>query len=236
MSVKNLEERMKAAGGAIKLLRDSQTGPNPYPVVKPEYTQLARRAVGVAERRDPLQPVVPHDGPVRVRPGCVQAAREPRHQQLQGLRARQGQAVRARDLGRSCDRRRDPVLPRQEQVQPDRPSAGASTGCTYHAETGKNPRTGKKWQVKLVRDDRSADRKNPLGAQDLPLPDPGSERDEGDDEGAEEGAAGSEVLQHGRRSRSPASRCVRCAMAWPASRASSCSDRRRTARPCTARS
>jgi syringate O-demethylase len=32
---------------------------------------------------------------------------------------------------------------------------------TYHAETGKNPKTGKKWQVKLVRDDRSADRKNP---------------------------------------------------------------------------
>jgi len=32
---------------------------------------------------------------------------------------------------------------------------------SYHAETGKNPKTGKKWQVTLVRDDRSADRKNP---------------------------------------------------------------------------
>ncbi len=38
MSFKNLEERMKAAGGAVKLLRDSQTGPNPYPVKLPEYT------------------------------------------------------------------------------------------------------------------------------------------------------------------------------------------------------
>ncbi len=38
MAVKTLEDRIKAAGGAIKLLRDSQTGPNPYPVVKPEYT------------------------------------------------------------------------------------------------------------------------------------------------------------------------------------------------------
>jgi syringate O-demethylase len=38
MAVKNLEERMRAAGGALKLLRDSQTGPNPYPVVKPEYS------------------------------------------------------------------------------------------------------------------------------------------------------------------------------------------------------
>jgi syringate O-demethylase len=38
MTFKNLDERMKAAGGAMKLLRDSQTGPNPYPVVKPEYS------------------------------------------------------------------------------------------------------------------------------------------------------------------------------------------------------
>jgi len=38
MSFKNLEERMKAAGGAISLLRDSQSGPNPYPVKLPEYT------------------------------------------------------------------------------------------------------------------------------------------------------------------------------------------------------
>ena len=38
MSFKNLEERMKAAGGAVKMLRDSQSGPNPYPVKLPEYT------------------------------------------------------------------------------------------------------------------------------------------------------------------------------------------------------
>jgi syringate O-demethylase len=38
MSAKNLEERMKEAGGAVKLLRDSQSGPNPYPVKLPEYT------------------------------------------------------------------------------------------------------------------------------------------------------------------------------------------------------
>jgi syringate O-demethylase len=38
MSAKNLEERIKEAGGAVKLLRDSQSGPNPYPVKLPEYT------------------------------------------------------------------------------------------------------------------------------------------------------------------------------------------------------
>ena len=38
MSAKNLEERIKEAGGAVELLRDSQSGPNPYPVKLPEYT------------------------------------------------------------------------------------------------------------------------------------------------------------------------------------------------------
>jgi syringate O-demethylase len=38
MSHKNLEELMQAAGGPVKLLRNSQTGPYVYPVVPPEYT------------------------------------------------------------------------------------------------------------------------------------------------------------------------------------------------------
>ena len=38
MSSKNLEERMQAAGGPVTLLRNSQSGPNPYPVELPEYT------------------------------------------------------------------------------------------------------------------------------------------------------------------------------------------------------
>ncbi|MAW81909.1 MAG: glycine cleavage system protein T [Parvularcula sp.] len=38
MTSKNLEEAMKAAGGPVSMLRDSQAGPNVYPGVPPEYT------------------------------------------------------------------------------------------------------------------------------------------------------------------------------------------------------
>ncbi len=38
MSKQTLESRIQAAGGPVKLLRNSQTGPYVYPVVPPEYT------------------------------------------------------------------------------------------------------------------------------------------------------------------------------------------------------
>src|SRR5690349_7590652 len=38
MSHKNLEELLRANGGAVNHLRNSPSGPNPYPVVLPEYT------------------------------------------------------------------------------------------------------------------------------------------------------------------------------------------------------
>lgn len=38
MSNSNLEQRLQASGGAVEHLRHSQSGPNPYPVVQPEYT------------------------------------------------------------------------------------------------------------------------------------------------------------------------------------------------------
>ncbi|HVW17218.1 MAG TPA: hypothetical protein VHB30_03110 [Solirubrobacteraceae bacterium] len=38
MSYKNLEERLSAAKSPVDMLRNSQAGPNPYPGVKPEYT------------------------------------------------------------------------------------------------------------------------------------------------------------------------------------------------------
>src|SRR6476469_8510861 len=38
MSQKSLEDRLQAAGGPLKMLRESQTGPYVYPVVPPEYT------------------------------------------------------------------------------------------------------------------------------------------------------------------------------------------------------
>jgi glycine cleavage system aminomethyltransferase T len=38
MTVKSLEDLLRASGGPVKLLRNSQTGPNPYPGVASEYT------------------------------------------------------------------------------------------------------------------------------------------------------------------------------------------------------
>ncbi len=38
MSYSNLEQLLQASGNVVELLRNSQTGPNVYPVVKPEYT------------------------------------------------------------------------------------------------------------------------------------------------------------------------------------------------------
>jgi glycine cleavage system aminomethyltransferase T len=38
MSPKSLEDVLEAAGSPVKLLRESQTGPNVYPGVPPEYT------------------------------------------------------------------------------------------------------------------------------------------------------------------------------------------------------
>ena len=38
MSYKSLEELLQANGGPVNHLRNSQSGPNPYPVKQAEYT------------------------------------------------------------------------------------------------------------------------------------------------------------------------------------------------------
>ena len=42
MSSKNLEDVLHGAGGPVKLLRNSQTGPYIYPVVPAEFTNWRR--------------------------------------------------------------------------------------------------------------------------------------------------------------------------------------------------
>jgi glycine cleavage system aminomethyltransferase T len=49
MSVKSLEDLLRATGSAVKLLRNSQTGPYVYPVVPPEYTNWRDEQRGWAE-------------------------------------------------------------------------------------------------------------------------------------------------------------------------------------------
>ena len=160
MSFKNLEERMKAAGGAIKLLRDSQTGPNPYPVVKPEYTnwrdeQWAWQNTAVLFNQSYHMTDLYVSGP-----DAFELLESLGINSFKGFVPGKAKQYVPVTWDGHVDRRRDPLLPREEPVQPDRPSAGRQLGAPTTRETGKNP-DGKKWNVKLERDERSASRTNP---------------------------------------------------------------------------
>jgi glycine cleavage system aminomethyltransferase T len=160
MSFKNLEDRMKAAGGALKLLRDSQTGPNPYPVVKPEYTnwrdeQWAWQNTAILFNQSFHMSDLFVSGPESFD-----------FLNYHGINSFKGfepgkakQYVPVTWDGHVIG---DVILVYLAKNKFDlvgRPPV--INWISYHAETGKNPKTGKKWQVTLVRDDRSADRKNP---------------------------------------------------------------------------
>jgi glycine cleavage system aminomethyltransferase T len=160
MSVKNLDDRMKAAGGALKLLRDSQTGPNPYPVVKPEYSnwrdeQQAWQNAAVIFNQSYHMTDLYVSGPDAFK--LLESLAINSFAGFVPGKAKQyvpttwdGHVVGDVILCYLAKNKfnligRPPVI----------------NWVTYHAETGKNPATGKKWAVKLVRDDRSADRKVP---------------------------------------------------------------------------
>ena len=51
MSQKSLEDLLQAAGGPVKLLRESQTGPYVYPVVPPEYSNWRDERGAALEHR-----------------------------------------------------------------------------------------------------------------------------------------------------------------------------------------
>jgi syringate O-demethylase len=161
MAVKNLEDRIKAAGGALKLLRDSQTGPNPYPVVKPEYSnwrdeQWAWQNTAVIFNQSYHMTDLYVSGPDAF--DLLQYLTINSFKGFEPGKAKQyvpvtwdGYVVGDVILF---------YLAKNKFNLVGRPPV--ANWVTYHAETGKNPKTGKKWQVKLARDDRSADRKNPL--------------------------------------------------------------------------
>ena len=102
-------------------------------------------------------------------------------------------------------------------------------------ELGQVPRRDRRLrrEGRARRAHRAAHRRH---AQDLSLPGPGPERDEGDREGARQAAARSSKffnMTHDDDRRKDGH--ARCATAWPASRATSCSVRGTTARRCTRR-
>jgi len=160
MSFKNLEERMKAAGGAVKLLRDSQTGPNPYPVVKPEYSnwrdeQWAWQNTAVIFNQSYHMTDLYVSGP-----DAFDMLNYLTINSFAGfVPGKAKQYVPVTWDGHVIGDVILCYLAKNKFNLIGRPPV--ANWVTYHAETGKNPKTGKKWNVKLVRDDRSADRANP---------------------------------------------------------------------------
>ena len=91
----SLETLLQASGNIVEFLRNQQTGPNAYPGVPAEYSnwrdeQWAWQHTAVLYNQSYHMVDLAVEGPGRLRD-----AQPSRHQQLQGLRRRQGQAVRA---------------------------------------------------------------------------------------------------------------------------------------------
>ena len=192
------------------MLRNSQVGAYVYPVVPAEYSnwrdeQRAWRDSCVLF--DQSHHMVEQ---LRRRPGCPEAVLVSGDQQLRELPGGSGQAVRSLQLRRLRHRRRHPVPPGREQPGVRRPRAVG--------ELDSVPRRDRRLQRQdlegrpLARPHRGQGRH----PQALPLPDSGTERRQADREAERRPDSRHQVLQHGRRSTSPAARCARCVTAWPA--------------------
>ncbi len=124
MAYKNLEEKLKAAGNAVEMMRNSQIGAYVYPVVAPEFTnwrdeQRAWRETCVLfdQSHHMVNLFVRGKDTVKLLSYLVD-------QLVQEFHRRQGQAIRARHALWPCDRRRHPVLSRRERDGVCRPQSG----------------------------------------------------------------------------------------------------------------
>ena len=95
-SVQSLESLLSSAGNVVELLRNQQAGPNVYPGVPAEYTnwrdeQRAWQQTCVLFNQSYHMAELMVEGP-----DALRLSQWTGHQQLRGLHARQGQAVRAR--------------------------------------------------------------------------------------------------------------------------------------------
>ena len=175
MTADSLESLLRSAGDIVEFLRNQQTGPNAYPGVPAEYTNWRdeqrawQKTACCSTRRYHM-----------VDSTCAGRTRSTLLEYL-GINSFKGfVANKAKQFvpvtpGRLRHRRRDPVLPRREPVQPGRPRAGDRMGRVPRATTGEVGRDGR-----ARRAHRAAHRRH---AQDLSLPAPGPERDEDHREG-----------------------------------------------------
>ena len=129
MSQQSLEQVLQTVKNPVELLRNSQDRRLRVPGGAVRVQQLARRAASLARHGGPLRSVAPHGGTARHWARRVQAALLSGDQQLRGLCAEQGQAVRAVQLRRLRHRRRDHVLSRRERVQSRGPRADDQLGA-----------------------------------------------------------------------------------------------------------
>ena len=200
MSFKNLEEKMRAAGGPVELARNSQIGPYVYPKVPSEFTNWRDEQVAWAETcalfdQSHHMTELYLEGPDLIR--LLEAV---------GVNSMANFAVNKAKQLVVCNPDGYVIgdgivfyLDTDKMVLVGRPSA--HNWVQYHAETGG-------YDVKCER-----------SPQGLPLPGPGPDRDGGHGEGPRRSGARDQVLQHGRHhdrrahcARSPSRHVGR---AWP---------------------
>ena len=187
MGDRSLQDLLDAAESPVELLRNNPSGANVFPGVPPEYTNW-RDEQRAWQETCVLFNQTYHMNDLAVEgPDALTLLSRLAVNSFEGFARRQGQALRAVHAGRLRDRRRDPLPPRGEPVQPRRPRAGA--------ELDHVPRRDRRLRraTRARRPVAAAQRRAP---QVLPLPAAGPERDGGDREGARLLAAGASVLPH----------------------------------------
>ena len=226
--MKCLEDVIQAAGNPVDLLRHSPSGPNVYPGVPPEYTNW-RDEQQAWQKTCVLFNLSFHMADLHVE--GADATKLLSHLAINSFRnvspGRAKQFVPCSYDGHVIG---DVILfnsaPRKYVLVGRIP---ALNWIAYHAETGR-------YDVEARARRALGGAQGSVQPQVLPLPDPGSERDEDHGEGARREAAGSEVLpRHDAHHRRQAGH-ARCATAWRGSLASSWSDPMEKATRCVTRS
>ena len=213
MAYKNLEEKLKAAGNAVDMMRNSQIGAYVYPVVAPEFTnwrdeQRAWRETCVLFDQSHHMVNLFVEGP-----DALKLLSYLGDQLVQELHRRQGQAVRAVSYdGHVIGDGILFYLAENQLVFVGRNPA--ANWIQFHAKTGG-------YDVKIDYDDRSPSRPmgKPVIRKCYRYQIQGPNAAGGHQEAERRHVRRTSSSSTWATSRSPAARCARCVTAWPARRA-----------------